>query len=290
MEKNHTVKEKIEELYEHMGSAEKRVARTILVNYPVTGLGTIASISQAANVSDPTVLRLITKLGYNKYADYQKDLKRELDQRIRGPLNAFSEDKEIVTDPKGYLDTFHNDIVNIVDQTFNRTPPAEFEKVLNLLMDSKRNIYLLGGEFSDSVARYLYYLLRKMRSKVEMIQGQVPSRIDHLLDFRKKDVLVVFDVRRYQPDIVEFAAQTARKGTEVILFTDEWNSPASQIASCVLVCNVNSISRWDSLVGMMAMVEALMSSFADNQWNKIKFRLQKLEQIREDVKSSQYPD
>ena len=290
MGRNQTVKEKIEGYYEHMGPAEKRVARTILVNYPISGLGTIATISKNANVSDPTVLRLITKLGYEKYADYQKDLKIELDQRIRGPLNAFSEEKEIVSDPKGYLDVFLKDILNIVDQTFVRTPPAEFEKVLNLLMDSKRNIYLLGGEFTDSVARYLYYLLRKMRSKVEMIQGQAPSRIDHLLDFKKKDVLVVFDVRRYQPDIVEFAIQTARKGTEVILFTDEWNSPASQYASCVLACNVNSISRWDSLVGMMAMVEALMSSFADKQWGKIKIRLQKLEQIRDDVKSSQYPD
>jgi DNA-binding MurR/RpiR family transcriptional regulator len=290
MASNQTVKDKIEVYYEHMGPAEKRVARTILVNYPISGLGTIATISKNANVSDPTVLRLITKLGYEKYADYQKDLKIELDQRIRGPLNAFSEEKEIVSDPKGYLDVFLKDILNIVDQTFDRTPPAEFEKVLNLLMDSKRNIYLLGGEFTDSVARYLYYLLRKMRSKVEMIQGQAPSRIDHLLDFKKKDVLVVFDVRRYQPDIVEFAIQTARKGTEVILFTDEWNSPASQYASCVLACNVNSISRWDSLVGMMAMVEALMSSFADKQWGKIKFRLQKLEQIRDGIKSSQYPD
>ncbi|MDC7244367.1 MAG: MurR/RpiR family transcriptional regulator [Sphaerochaetaceae bacterium] len=290
MEKNKTIKECMEKAYPKMGPAEKRVARTILTNYPVSGLGTISSISTAANVSDPTVLRLINKLGFEKYADYQKALKSELDQRIRGPLNSFPENGKNSSDAKTYLDEFHSDMVKMIEQTFSRIPPAEFEKVLNLLMDSKRNVYLLGGEFSDSVARYLYYLLRKMRSKVEMIQGQVPSRIDHLLDFKKKDVLVVFDVRRYQPDIVEFATQAARRGTEVILFTDEWNSPASRIATCVLVSSVNSISRWDSLVGMMAIVEALMSSYADRQWGKIKLRLQKLEQIREDVKTSQYPD
>ncbi len=288
METVESIQRKIEHRFNDLSTAERRVARAMLVNYPLSGLETIATVAERANVSDPTVLRFIAKLGFKRYIDFQTAIKQELDQRMQGPLGIRSAAPGSQTDLQSYLNTFHQAITKNVEETFHGISNAEFEGVLNVLMDLKKQIHLVGGQFTDSVARYLYFHLRKMRPQVHLIQGQGPSRIDHLLDLGKKDALIVFDVRRYQPDIVEFAARASEKVGALIVITDQWLSPAAKYAGYVLSCCVTSVSRWDSLVGMTALIEALMSYFAEQHWQEIQPRLAALEEIRNDIDSSQY--
>ena len=288
MKTSESIRKKIEHRFNDLSTAERRVARVMLVHYPLSGLETIASISQKANVSDPTVLRFVAKLGYKRYADFQSSIKQELDQQMQGPLNVETVGNGAESDLQSYLTEFKNIIVKNIDETFRGISKAEFEEVLKILMDPKKQIHLVGGQFTDSIARYLYFHLRKMRPQVHLIQGQWPSRIDHLLDLGKKDALIVFDVRRYQPDIVEFAERASEKVGSIILITDQWLSPAAKYAGYVLPCCVTSLSRWDSLVGMTALIEALMSYFAELHWSEIKPRLGSLEEIRDSVDSSQY--
>src|SRR5256885_4595671 len=77
---------------------------------------------------------------------------------------------------------------------------------------------------------------------------------------RKTDVLVVFDYRRYQPDTIECARVAAARGCDVILFTDQWLSPASAFARQVLVTSVETVGPFDSLVGAIAVVEAVVAA------------------------------
>lgn len=285
-----SIQRDIEKLFDGLSTAERKVARVMLLNYPLSGMQTIASISKQAHVSDPTVLRFIKKLGYNKYASFQMRLKEELDQRMQGPLSIRNEHGNPNSDLTVYLDGFAKSLTENIDETFKNLPEAEVEGILKELSDNRKHLYLLGGEFTESIARYTYFHLRKMRPGVHLIQGQVPSRIDHLLDLGKKDVLILFDVRRYQQDIVEFAARASQRVSSIILITDQWLSPAAEYASYVLPCKIASKSRWDSLVGVTGVVEALMSCMAELEWTKIKPRLESLENIREEIRSSQYAE
>ena len=52
-------------------SAEKRVAQTLLSNYPVAGLETVNSFAHRAQVSTATVLRFVNKLGFAIYSEFQ---------------------------------------------------------------------------------------------------------------------------------------------------------------------------------------------------------------------------
>ena len=283
MDTNKSIRAVIDERYSELSAAERRVARVMLVNYPLSGLETIARVSKKANVSDPTVLRFVAKLGFKRYIDFQDALKAELDQRMQGPLNVHSENTNAETNIESYLSSFSETIERNVAETFRAISGVEFERVLQVLADNKRTLYLIGGQFTDSVARYLYFHLRKMRPNVHLIQGQVHHRIDHLLDLGKKDVLIVFDVRRYQPDIIDFAERASENVGTLIVITDQWLSPAAKYAGYVFPCCVTSVSRWDSLAGMTALIEALMSGFADLQWPSIKSRLATLERIRDDM-------
>jgi DNA-binding MurR/RpiR family transcriptional regulator len=285
-----SIKDIVEGLFEELSTAERRVARVLLMNYPLSGMQTIAAVSTQAHVSDPTVLRFIKKIGYKKYGDFQNRLKQELDQRIQGPLHIHNDQSRPDSDLSEYLQDFSQSLTMAIEETFKDMSIPEFEGVLDELSDSHKNVYLLGGEFTESIARYAYFHLRKMRSKVHLIQGQLPIRIDHLLELGKKDILVIFDVRRYQQDIYEFAALASKRVSSIILITDQWLSPASEFASYVLPCRVISKSRWDSLIGVTGVVEALMSCVAERQWSKVKTRLESLERIRDEIRSSQYAE
>lgn len=285
-----SIKTKVEHLFEELSISERKVARVILSNYPISGMQTIAAVSKMANVSDPTVLRFIRKIGFQKYADFQACLKEELDQRIQGPLEIHKTNTELDSDLSIYLNDFSQSLSRALSDTFNNISVAEFKGILQELNNKRKSVHLLGGEFTETIARYAYFHLRKMRSKVHLIQGQLSLRIDHLLDLGKNDVLIIFDVRRYQNDLSEFASWASQRVSSIILVTDQWLSPASQYATYVLPCKVESNSRWDSLVGVMGVIEALMSCFADQEWQKVRNRLESLERIREEISSSQYTE
>jgi len=270
--------------FDTFSPAEKRVARMLLADYPMSGLNPISVVAREASVSGPTVLRFINKLGYRRYAEFQEKLKTDLDQRMKGPLLVDPAGKDVdPEDAATYLSHFSRELQRNIDETFRSLPLDEVEAVLELFMDTKKHIHIMGGQFTENLARHLYFHLRKMRPGVSMIFGQSVSRIDLLLDLGRKDVLVVFDVRRYQLDVLELVTRAAAQADRVVLITDEWLSPGAKAADHVLSCKVSSPSRWDSLVAMSAVVEALISEFMDRRWPDVQQRLSRIEEIRDEL-------
>ena len=97
---------------------------------------------------------------------------------------------------------------------------------------------------------------------------------------RKTDVLVVFDYRRYQPDTIDSAKVAASRGCNVVLFTDQWLSPASAFARQVLVTSVETVGPFDSLVGATAVVEAIVAAVLRRLGPRAEARMQNLERLR----------
>ena len=102
------------------------------------------------------------------------------------------------------------------------------------------------------IASYLHHYLRELRSGVRLVRDSNAAWADYLLDVRKGDVVVVFDFRRYQRDVLEFARGAAAQGAEVILVTDIWYSPIAAIADFVVACPVSIPSAFDSGVTGLA--------------------------------------
>ena len=81
-----TVAERLQLLRDELTPAERRVVRALMADYPVAGLGPVAKLAAAAGVSAPTVVRLVTKLSFEGYADFQQSLKSEVSARLSSPL------------------------------------------------------------------------------------------------------------------------------------------------------------------------------------------------------------
>ena len=80
------IAERVRDSVAQLTASEKRAAQTLLANYPVQGLETVARFAVSAGVSAPTILRFINRIGFSGYADFQRALKEEVEEQLQSPL------------------------------------------------------------------------------------------------------------------------------------------------------------------------------------------------------------
>jgi len=274
-----TVAEMIRASLGRLTPTEKRPALALLANYPVAGLETVARFAERSGVSGPTVLRLVAKLGLPSYLDFQKRLRDELELRAQAPL-AKAPPPERKPKKSDFLGTYAATIVDNIERSVADVSRSDFEAVADLLADPRRRILLLGGRFTSSLALHFYLHLRELRPRVEFVGGQTAAWVEHLLDAGRNDVLVVFDIRRFQDDVVAFAREAAAAGIRVVLFTDTWVSPIAAVASQVFALRTTMPSSWESFAALSAIVEALIVRVHERRWGDSKRRMERLEAFR----------
>jgi DNA-binding MurR/RpiR family transcriptional regulator len=263
---------------DRLTASERRAARALLANYPMLGLGTVAEFATRSGVSPPTVLRFIGRLGHSSYADFQKRLRNEVEAQLQSPLA-----KAAPAERSGDLPSHSGFALAVADnirETFRHIPAGEFEAVTALLADGRRPVHLLGGRFTDAVARYMAVHLRILRPAVRHLDGQPANWRDQIVDFGRRDVLVLFDIRRYQRDLLPLAEAAAARRAAVVLFTDQWLSPIARIASHVLAARIHVPSAWDSSAALLAVAEALIAAVTARNWPTVKARVGALERLR----------
>ncbi|OLC27279.1 MAG: hypothetical protein AUH40_02375 [Chloroflexi bacterium 13_1_40CM_65_17] len=262
-----------------LSPAERKLARVLLASYPIAGLESVARFAERAGVSPPTVTRFITKLGFRGYPEFQEVLRHEVQARLSSPLTRYRDEKpargagSLLTDS---LDVSRRNLQATVEQLSHH----DFEEAVGLLVDVRRHVLVLGGRVSAQLARYLAGQLHLLRPGVTLVEAERSGPAQQLIDLRKGDVFVVFDYRRYQADTIESARIASTQGSNVVLFTDPWLSPASAFARQVLVTSVETVGPFDSLVGATAVVEAMIAAVLNGLGPRAQARMQSLERLR----------
>lgn len=281
-----SVAEMIQRRLNLLTASERKPASVLLGNYPVVGLENLATFAKRADVSHPTILRFIAKLGYAGYAEFQAALRSELEARLKSPLAKHYPDDAEPAEGDDFLAHYAEAVRDNIRQSVASLPRAEFEGALKLLEDTGNTLYLLGGRITDPVASYAYVHLRMLRSRVRHVSGPPVSWSEHILEMDRRTVLLLFDIRRYQKDLARFAEQAADRGARIVLFTDNWLSPIASRAEHILAARIKVPSSWDSVGAMVTLVEALIGALSNRNWNKLEGRIRTLEKMGAGLKGT----
>ena len=258
--------------------SEKRAAHLLLSHYPFAGLDTVAEFAARAGISAPSALRFVTRLGFNGFPDFQRHLRGELEAQLLSPLAKAGPSDRGQGAPA--LASFAEAVIGNLRATVENIAPAEFEAVVALLGDQRRHIHFTGGRFTGAVARYAESHFRIVRNNVDFIEGQPAVWRDRMIEIGKKDVIVAFDIRRYQEDVIALAETAAKQGATVVLLTDPWLSPIARVARHVLPAHIAAPSNWDSSAGLLLLVEALIAAVTKRLWETAKPRMEAVERLR----------
>ncbi len=263
-----------------LSASERRLAQVLLAFYPVAGLESLTRFAERAGVSPATVTRFITKLGLRGYPEFQDSLREELQARLSSPVARYE-----LTPPDGASDSGLQDAFVTFEHSLRASRDLlsehDFDAVVELLADPRRRVLSLGGRLSSFLARYLASQLHLIRAGVELIDPERSNPADHLVDLGRRDILVVFDYRRYQSDTITSAKVAAGRGSTVVLVTDPWLSPAAASARYVLVTGVQAtVAPFDSMVSAVALTEALIAGVLARLGETAHARMRRMDELR----------
>jgi DNA-binding MurR/RpiR family transcriptional regulator len=259
--------------------SESRIVQLLLEDYPRAGLGTASSLARRASVSDPTVIRLVAKLGFKGFAAFQTRLLEEVDAALHSPL-MMMEAKRPAAKGRSVAQAYLRTAAAAIEATAEMLLPQAYERAARIIMDARGRVLFVGGRFSGFVAGMLASYLAQFRPDVACLGPLSAESFDVLADLGERDVLVAFDYRRYQTDVVQFARQAAQRGTSIVLFTDPWRSPIAAYAKVTFVVSSEVGSPYDSLAPVVAQIEALLAHIIAQPSRAREERVSRIETIR----------
>ncbi len=282
-DQNLTVGQRIQDCFDTLTRAERQLANAMLDNYPVSGLGSITALAEASGVSTPTVARMARKLGFGGFPELQQTLRGELEATISNPISKHERWAENAPDTH-ILNQFADTVIENLRQTLKQQKPEDFDAMVNVLADRDRIIHVVGGRISHSLASYFYTHMQMMRGDVLQVERNSNSWPHYVLNMKKGDVLVAFDIRRYEHDLLRFAEMAADRGVTIILFTDQWGSPVTKFATHKIYSRIEIPSAWDSSVVTMFILEAVIAAVQNLTWEETSDRMRELEGLFERTK------
>jgi len=256
---------------------QKRIAAYILDNYDKAAFMTASKLGGLVGVSESTVVRFASELGYDGYPGMQ----RALQEMIRSRLTS-TQRMQVAGDRLSGQDVIgsvlHSDIEKL-REVVSKADRGEFEDVVEELLQAK-HIYIVGSRSSAFVAGYLNFYLHLVMENVTLVQSNAAGEIfEQLFRIGPGDVIVAISFPRYSTVTLSAVKFARDRGATVIGVTDSEGSPVYQMAKASLLAPCEMISFIDSMVAPLSMLNALLIALAQRVETDAPATFEELENI-----------
>lgn len=273
-----TVRDLIHANFDTLTQTERKLASALLENYPATGLASITLVAERAGVSGPTVARMVQKLGFKGFPQFHEALRGELEAQLSGPVQK--RDSWAREAPESHLlNRFADSVMQNLSQTMNHVDATKFEQAVTRLAAQDCQLFVVGGRITRALAEYAFTHLQAIRPRVTHMTSSAATWPHYVVDMEPGDVLLMFDIRRYETNLQRLAELASARGVHVILLTDQWASPVAKLADQVFNCWGEIPSAWDSNIATMMLLEALIAGVQEETWPDTKERFERLDEI-----------
>jgi DNA-binding MurR/RpiR family transcriptional regulator len=154
---------------------------------------------------------------------------------------------------------------------------AQVEAVADTLLKA-RKVCFFGLRASHGLAFHLQYIYALLAPNGELAQGLGGTLEDQVARLGPQDVLVAISFAPYTQQTVDTVGAAAQRGVQVVALTDGAASPLVRIASQSLLFRTQSASYFHSMVGALALAEALAAAVAVRGGRKAVAHLQAVQQ------------
>lgn len=267
---------------------QKQIARFILEHYDKAAFMTASRLGVTVGVSESTVVRFATELGYDGYPHLQ----RALQEMIRNKLTSVQR-MEVAGDRMGGRDVLqtvlHAD-TDMIRVTLDEIDRDAFQGAVDALMGAKR-IYILGVRSSSALASFLGFYFNLLFENVTLVHTNSVSEIfEQVLRVGPGDVLLGISFPRYSKRTLSAMKYARDRGARVIALTDSQLSPLARVADHVLLARSDMASFVDSLVAPLSVINALIVAVGMSRRDEIEQTFNKLERIWEEYDVYEKPE
>lgn len=258
-----------------LSKGHRRIAEYIVQHYDKAVFMTASKLGENVGVSESTVVRFASALGYEGYPQLQRSLQELVRHRLTA-MQRFEMSSEI--DKSAVLRTVLKSDMQNIRSTIEELDADVFENVVQRILSAK-TIYVMGLRSAAPLAQFLGYYLNYIFDNVRLVSSGSTDVFEEILRIHHEDVLIGISFPRYSTRTLE-AMHFARKcGAQVIGITDGPMSPLHDAAHACLAARTDMASFVDSLSAPMSVINALVVSLGLHRKDELSQHFNRLEGI-----------
>ena len=268
---------RINECYGSLSKGQKILATYITDNYDKAVFLTAAKMGQVVGVSESTVVRFATHLGYKGYPEFQK----ALEEMVRNKLNSIQR-MEVTygrISQSHILETVLQSDQEKIKDTLEHIDEHAFELAVDTIIKAK-HIYIVGIRGCAPLAAFMAFYFNLMFENVTLLQTNNSSELfEQMVRISKDDVIIGISFPRYSMRTLKAMEFANNRNAKVITLTDSVHSPMNLYSSCNLIARSDMASIVDSLVAPLSVINALIVALCMKKQGEVAKTLETLEDI-----------
>lgn len=272
------LKQKITAQFHNLSTAQKNLAGYLLEHYDKAAFLTASRLGAVVGVSESTVIRFATTIGYHGYPEMQEAMQ----EMVRNKLNTVSrlrKSAELSGENATVREILQTDMENL-RKTLQEISVEAFEAAVEEIVKAK-TIYVLGLRSAHCAAVFLGFYLEMIKKKVRVVPWSVSSIMEQLSGIGGEDLVIAISFPRYTRQTIEGTACAKKAGARILAITDSIVSPLAQWADLTLTAESDLGSFIESFTAPLSVINALVTAVGRKQKTKTISTLEQLEKLWE---------
>ncbi len=266
---------RINENYARMSKGQKAIASYIYDNFEQAAFMTAAKIGAEVGVSESTVVRFASFIGYDGFPEFQRDLESFIQDKLSSVSQIdFRYGKSSQSD---ILNSVLGSDIEKIQHTIENLDPNAFETAVDFMLNAK-HVYIMGLRSCEPLARFLHFYLSMVRPDVILISTtSVTETFEQMIRVNEEDCVVGISFPRYSMRTLKALEFAKDRSAKVVSITDSVYSPLNLYSSCNLLARSDMVSIVDSLVAPLSVINALVVAFVLKSPDSTRENLKQLE-------------
>lgn len=229
-------------------------------NPQTVAMQSLRECARRADLAPTTLTRLSKALGFESYADLKKSYQDEWSLGKSFSVRTEALQMQAKSSDDWFEQLSFSQHANTASVSALNSPRS-LSKAAQAVLRAK-TVYVFGLRASHGIAFHLQYSLNLLLPNVVLVQDIGGTLLDQIARIDKKDVLISISQSPYTSQTIQLTEQAANQGATVIALTDGASSPLALFAKYVLCFSAQSNYYFQSMVGLLALVELFLGTVA----------------------------
>jgi len=237
---------------------------------------TTKELAETCRISEATVVRFVSTLGYRGYSDFQEALKDFVNTGLSLPERA---DIKGIKDPG--TDRLHRGILEELNNLKYLYENIDVETMNQFVdhLDKSHTVYVVGSRLSYTFAYYLGWSMTKIRKGVHILKGSDSTSMDILVNAHPNCLVILMATSRYPNELIKLSKMIRRSSHTLLTMTDSSICPVIGFADLSLVIPSRSIPFIGNVSGMLAVIQFMVQELANKKGENLVSYQKQLEQV-----------
>ncbi|MCG6909758.1 MAG: MurR/RpiR family transcriptional regulator [Deltaproteobacteria bacterium] len=237
---------------------------------------TTKELAETCRVSEATVVRFVSQLGFSGYSAFRQALRDFVDT----DLSLL--DRKDLSGLKGPdANRLHRVMVEEMDNLQYFFEIADMEALAEAVsaVEESGYVYVVGSRLSYTFAYYLGWSLTKIRQNVQILKGSDSTAIDWLTIAPADCLVVIIATARYPNELIRLGRLVHRLGKKLMVIADSSLCPLVRLADLSLVAPSKNIPFIGSPTTISCIINYLVQELASRDGDRLEEHQRRLEKV-----------